>query len=113
MSNLIHKSESYGDYRSCTVSIHFAKIDESNDDKITETFVISRTARIDNTSDYYLNNTQKISFSEIQKMLMSYDIDVEHNRFLILQVKKNKKFRMRKIGRGRTNIINETKGEWK
>lgn len=48
-------------------------------------FVISRTAFKDNTS-YYELNKKKVQFKEIAKILRSYGVDLDHNRFLILQV---------------------------
>lgn len=49
-------------------------------------FVISRTAFKDNSS-YYELNKKKVQFKEITKLLRSYGVDLDHNRFLILQVK--------------------------
>lgn len=48
-------------------------------------FVTSRTAFKDNTS-YYELNKKKVQFKEIAKLLRSYGVDLDHNRFLILQV---------------------------
>lgn len=48
-------------------------------------FVISRTAFKDNSS-YYELNKKKVQFKEIAKLLRSYGVDLDHNRFLILQV---------------------------
>ena len=49
-------------------------------------FVVSRTARKDNSSDYYVNS-RKVPFRDVSKLLKECGIDLEHNRFLILQVK--------------------------
>ncbi|RLU17701.1 hypothetical protein DMN91_009937 [Ooceraea biroi] len=47
-------------------------------------FVISRTAFKDSTS-YYEHNKKKVQFKEIAKLLRSHGVDLDHNRFLILQ----------------------------
>lgn len=48
-------------------------------------FVVSRTARKDNSSDYHVNG-RKVPFKEVAKLLKDCGIDLDHNRFLILQV---------------------------
>lgn len=48
-------------------------------------FVVARTANKDNTSYYELNG-RKVQFKEIAKLLRHHGIDLDHNRFLILQV---------------------------
>lgn len=48
-------------------------------------FVVSRTARKDNSSDYYVNG-RKTPFKEVAALLRESGIDLDHNRFLILQV---------------------------
>ena len=50
-------------------------------------FVVSRTARKDGSSDYYVNK-KKTNFKEVGQMLRTFGIDLDHNRFLILQVRK-------------------------
>lgn len=47
--------------------------------------VVSRTAHKDNSS-YYTLNGRRVQFKEVAKMLRSHGIDLDHNRFLILQV---------------------------
>ena len=47
-------------------------------------FVLSRTAHKNGDSNYYLNE-RKINWMEATKLLMAKGIDLEHNRFLILQ----------------------------
>lgn len=49
-------------------------------------FVISRTAFKDSSS-YYELDKKKVQFKEIAKILRSHGVDLDHNRFLILQVK--------------------------
>ena len=48
-------------------------------------FVVSRTARKDNSSDYHVN-ARKVPFKEVARLLKDCGIDLDHNRFLILQV---------------------------
>ena len=48
-------------------------------------FIVSRTAHRNNSSDYYIND-KKSSFTEVTKLLKSKGIDLDNNRFLILQV---------------------------
>lgn len=62
---------------------------QSNDDHEVvpgSEFIISRTAFKDNSS-YYEYNSKKVQFKEIAKVLRSEGVDLDHNRFLILQVK--------------------------
>ena len=48
-------------------------------------FVVARTANKDNSSYYELNG-RRVQFKEIAKLLRHHGIDLDHNRFLILQV---------------------------
>ena len=48
-------------------------------------FTVSRTAYADNSSVYHLNG-KKLQFKEIAALLRESGIDLDHNRFLILQV---------------------------
>ena len=48
-------------------------------------FVVSRTARKDSSSDYHVNG-RKVPFKEVARLLKDCGIDLDHNRFLILQV---------------------------
>ena len=48
-------------------------------------FVVSRTAYADNSSIYQLNG-KRMQFKEIAALLRESGIDLDHNRFLILQV---------------------------
>ncbi|XP_029157780.1 structural maintenance of chromosomes protein 4 [Nylanderia fulva] len=88
ISVLIHNSNEYSNLNSCTVSIHFQKIIDKGlggDYEVPDSeFVISRTAFKDNSS-YYEFNKKKVQFKEIAKILRSHGVDLDHNRFLILQ----------------------------
>lgn len=46
--------------------------------------VVARTAFKDNTS-FYTVNGRRVQFKEVSKLLRSHGIDLDHNRFLILQ----------------------------
>ncbi len=48
-------------------------------------FIVSRTAYKDNSSHYQLNG-RKVPFKEMASLLRGCGIDLDHNRFLILQV---------------------------
>ena len=48
-------------------------------------FVVGRTAFKDNSS-YYTVNGKKMAFREVSVLLKEAGIDLDHNRFLILQV---------------------------
>lgn len=88
ISVLIHNSSQHADCKSCTVSVYFQRImDKEGDDYEVvpnSEFVISRTAFKDNTS-YYELNKKKVLFKEISKLLRSHGVDLDYNRFLILQ----------------------------
>ena len=48
-------------------------------------FTVSRTAHRNNSSDYYIDE-KKSNFTEVTKLLKNKGIDLDNNRFLILQV---------------------------
>lgn len=48
-------------------------------------FVVSRVAFKDNSSSYYLDG-KKATYKEVAHALRACGIDLDHNRFLILQV---------------------------
>ncbi len=48
-------------------------------------FFVSRTAAKDNSSSYHING-KKATFKDVGALLRSHGIDLDHNRFLILQV---------------------------
>ena len=59
--------------------------DETFDVVANSQFTVSRTAHRNNNSDYYIDD-KKSSFTEVTKLLKSKGIDLDNNRFLILQV---------------------------
>uniref|UniRef100_A0A3P8WMI5 Structural maintenance of chromosomes protein n=1 Tax=Cynoglossus semilaevis TaxID=244447 RepID=A0A3P8WMI5_CYNSE len=88
LSVLIHSSDQHKDVQSCTVEVHFQKIiDKEGDDYEVipnSKFYVSRTANKDNSSAYHING-KKSTFKEVGVLLRSHGIDLDHNRFLILQ----------------------------
>uniref|UniRef100_A0A8C9FT42 Structural maintenance of chromosomes 4 n=1 Tax=Pavo cristatus TaxID=9049 RepID=A0A8C9FT42_PAVCR len=88
LSVLIHNSEEHTDIQSCSVQVHFQKIiDKEGDDYEVipnSNFCVSRTAYRDNSSVYHING-KKSTFKDVGILLRSHGIDLDHNRFLILQ----------------------------
>ncbi|NWV07543.1 SMC4 protein, partial [Ptilonorhynchus violaceus] len=88
LSVLIHNSDEHRDIQSCSVEVHFQKIiDKEGDDYEVipdSKFSVSRTACRDNSSTYYINGKKK-TFRDVGMLLRSHGIDLDHNRFLILQ----------------------------
>uniref|UniRef100_A0A452SUT6 Structural maintenance of chromosomes protein 4 n=1 Tax=Ursus americanus TaxID=9643 RepID=A0A452SUT6_URSAM len=88
LSVLIHNSDEHKDIQSCTVEVHFQKIiDKEGDDYEVipnSNFYVSRTAYRDNTSVYHISG-KKTTFKDVGNLLRSHGIDLDHNRFLILQ----------------------------
>ncbi|XP_060761829.1 structural maintenance of chromosomes protein 4 [Neoarius graeffei] len=88
LSVLIHSSDGHKDIQSCTVEVHFQKIiDKEGDDYDVipnSKFYVSRTAGKDNSSSYHING-KKATFKDVGTLLRSHGIDLDHNRFLILQ----------------------------
>lgn len=89
LSVLLHKSTAHKDIDACKVAVHFSEIvdkpDGTYDFVPNSDFVISRTAFKDNASFYTINN-KRVHFKEVAKMLKQHNVDLDHNRFLILQV---------------------------
>ena len=48
-------------------------------------FVVSRTAHRNNSSDYHIDD-RRSNFTEVTRLLKGKGIDLDNNRFLILQV---------------------------
>ncbi|XP_068810410.1 structural maintenance of chromosomes protein 4 isoform X3 [Struthio camelus] len=88
LSVLIHNSDEHTEIQSCSVEVHFQKIiDKEGDDYEVipnSNFCVSRTAYRDNSSVYHINGKKK-TFKDVGILLRSHGIDLDHNRFLILQ----------------------------
>lgn len=89
LSVLLHNSARYPNCTSCTVEVHFMQILDKPDGSLEQIpgseLVIARTAFRDNSSFYTING-KKTKFNEVAKLLSEHGIDLDHNRFLILQV---------------------------
>lgn len=88
VSELIHNSTNHQNLDSAGVSVHFQEIVDL-DDGTYETvpgsdFVISRVAFRDNSSKYYINDRSS-NFTEVTRKLKGKGVDLDNNRFLILQ----------------------------
>lgn len=89
-SGLIHNSANHQDLPSCSVAVHFQHIQDSTTDPDGFTVIpaskviVTRAAYRDNTSEYRYNG-KKITFKDLAVQLRKLGIDLDHNRFLILQ----------------------------
>ncbi|XP_037957693.1 structural maintenance of chromosomes protein 4 [Teleopsis dalmanni] len=88
VSTLLHNSVNYPNTPSCSVAVHFRQIvdvdDESCKDIPGSEIVIERVAFRDNSS-YYTINGRRVQFKAVAKLLKTHHVDLDHNRFLILQ----------------------------
>ncbi|GAY52710.1 hypothetical protein CUMW_144000 [Citrus unshiu] len=88
VSELIHNSTNYQNLDSAGVSVHFQEIVDLDDGTYEaiqgSDFVISRVAFRDNSSKYYINDRPS-NFTEVTKKLKGKGVDLDNNRFLILQ----------------------------
>ncbi|KAH1076071.1 hypothetical protein GLYMA_19G022800v4 [Glycine max] len=88
VSELIHNSTNHQNLDSAGVSVHFQEIVDSDDGTYEAVpgsdFVITRVAFRDNSSKYYINNHTS-NFTEVTKKLKGKGVDLDNNRFLILQ----------------------------
>ncbi|XP_031624942.1 uncharacterized protein LOC116341786 [Contarinia nasturtii] len=88
LSLMIHHSKKCPDADSCRVAIHFAQIEDNTDGsyRIIEgsEFIIAREAHRNNSS-YYTIDGRRVHFKEVAALLKKHNVDLDHNRFLILQ----------------------------
>ncbi|KAL3846018.1 hypothetical protein ACJIZ3_003421 [Penstemon smallii] len=88
VSELIHNSTNHQNLDSAGVSVHFQEIidlDEETYEAVSGSdFVITRVAFRDNSSKYYINDRAS-NFTEVTKLLRGKGVDLDNNRFLILQ----------------------------
>ena len=90
VSDLIHNSEQHPDLQYARVSVHFQSIvdkpDGSGSDVVEGSqLVVSREVRKSSTSTIYRVNDKKKDKEEVVALLKTRGIDLDHNRFLILQ----------------------------
>ncbi|XP_058224074.1 structural maintenance of chromosomes protein 4-like isoform X2 [Rhododendron vialii] len=88
VSELIHNSTNHQNLDSASVSVHFQEIidlDEGTYEALPGSdFVITRIAFRDNSSKYYINDRPS-NFTEVTNKLKGKGVDLDNNRFLILQ----------------------------
>uniref|UniRef100_A0A0D3G9D9 Structural maintenance of chromosomes protein n=1 Tax=Oryza barthii TaxID=65489 RepID=A0A0D3G9D9_9ORYZ len=88
VSELIHNSSNHQNLDSAGVSVHFQEIIDLDDGNYRAVegsdFIITRVAFRDNTSKYYINDRGS-NFTEVTKLLKGKGVDLDNNRFLILQ----------------------------
>lgn len=90
VSELIHKSSGFPNLDYANVEVHFQLINDNEDDEDDfevvpgSEFVVSRTAYKNNTSKYAVDSRTS-NFNDVGILLRSYGIDLDNNRFLILQ----------------------------
>lgn len=89
LSELIHKSADHPNLKECRVDIHFADIiDDNSPDGFTvvpnSEFVVSRAATHESQSSYRING-RSATGADVQTLLKGKGMDLDNNRFLILQ----------------------------
>ncbi|XP_075152440.1 structural maintenance of chromosomes 4-like protein gluon [Haematobia irritans] len=88
ISTLLHNSARYPNINMCSVAVHFRQIIDKDDGTCEEIpdseIIVERTAYRDNSSFYTINGKRK-QFKEVAKLLKKHHVDLDHNRFLILQ----------------------------
>jgi len=89
-SVLIHNSDQFSNLDSCRVTVFFQKIVDTGPREHeynvipNSHFKVSRVGYKDNSSRYYLND-KATNYKEVSLFLRRQGIDLDHNRFLILQ----------------------------
>ena len=88
VSELVHVSSEHPNVEMAKVTVYFQEIIDTSDDDYTvvpeSTITVSRIATKSNQSKYYLNEKAS-TFAQVNTFLNSRGIDLNHNRFLILQ----------------------------
>ncbi|GAX79886.1 hypothetical protein CEUSTIGMA_g7326.t1 [Chlamydomonas eustigma] len=88
ISELIHNSSNHRNCETARVTVHFQEIIDMEGQEFTvvpdSQFSVSRTAHRTNQSDYYIND-RKVSTKDVNEKLKGLGIDLDNNRFLILQ----------------------------
>lgn len=87
LSELIHHSQEHPNLTEASVEVHFQNIIDSEDSFSVvpgSKLILTRIVHKNNTSEYKLDNRGS-TFEEVTKTLKIRGIDLEHNRFLILQ----------------------------
>ncbi|GLC75387.1 hypothetical protein PLESTF_001631400 [Pleodorina starrii] len=88
VSELIHNSQNHRNLEYARVTVRFQEIVDQEGDQYTvvpgSEFTVARTAQRNNESHYYINN-RKVSTKDVTDLLKAKGIDLDNNRFLILQ----------------------------
>ncbi|KXZ49780.1 hypothetical protein GPECTOR_19g231 [Gonium pectorale] len=88
VSELIHNSQNHRNLECARVTVHFQEILDEEGDTYTvipgSEFTVARTAQRNNESHYYING-RKVSTKDVTDLLKAKGIDLDNNRFLILQ----------------------------
>ncbi|OQV19092.1 Structural maintenance of chromosomes protein 4 [Hypsibius exemplaris] len=85
LPELIHNSDGRKDCSSAKVTVHFAVMrTEAEQNEQVEAFSIGRSISKSNKSDYFLNGARATQH-DVTTKLREHDVDLDHNRFLILQ----------------------------
>ncbi|KAL8162614.1 hypothetical protein V2J09_014103 [Rumex salicifolius] len=88
VSELIHNSTNHQNLDSAAVSVHFQEIIDMDNGEYEvvpgSEFSITRIAFRDNSSKYYINERTS-NFTEVTRKLREKGVDLDNNRFLILQ----------------------------
>lgn len=97
VSELVHRSARFPNLDMATVSVYFQEIIDTDekDAKVTDNeanytvvpksqFSVTRSATKNNVSKYYVND-QPSNFTRVTELLQDKGIDLDNNRFLILQ----------------------------
>lgn len=88
LSVLIHNSTKYPNVNSCRVAVHFQQIIDKEDgtfDLIPDTEIVIARQAFKNNSSFYSLNGREVKLKEVAKTLEEHNVDLLHNRFLILQ----------------------------
>jgi len=88
VSELIHNSTNHQNLEMATVTVVFHEIVDLEGDAYDivpgSELVIARTAHRNNTSNYFING-RKSNFTQVTDVLKGKGVDLDNNRFLILQ----------------------------
>ncbi|EFJ47706.1 structural maintenance of chromosomes protein 4 [Volvox carteri f. nagariensis] len=88
VSELIHNSQNHRNLELARVTVRFQEILDQEGDQYTvipgSEFNVARTAQRNNESHYYING-RKVSTKDVTDLLKGKGIDLDNNRFLILQ----------------------------
>lgn len=88
LKELIHCSAQAGQCSEAFVEVEFRRVRDLSDEDCVEvncqSLLVKRTININNVSQYFLNG-EKETLESIKKLLLANQIDLDKNRFMILQ----------------------------